>query len=332
MTEEKKPQRISPKSVLQGDIIQFEKHLARDGTPTADTNMGVVVDFIRDKQQQLMGYEIFPLKAHPKDNWLPNDPNNYMIDRPKDLKAIDLDPDKNYRLQYKSHIIPNSGEYLNEDKKGGVQRVGSMNDTTLFASILTHADRLEINLGRFFNGSREAKQLQGTDRKTAVQKIEENQSVEQGRKLSIEQERQDSYDATLVSSKVTNDACDTKKIRKRRSNTQHKNGIIKDISLEDAERKGVLDSKTVSALTTEFDKRRTKPLVTLGQFYELAHDKPKAFSSLAKASGADENELRSTVTEAHAEFLTAMNSAETRSSYNDVNTNFDESHQAMTNE
>lgn len=332
MTEDKKPQRISPKAVLQGDIIQFHKHLARDGTPTADTHIGVVVDFLRDKQQKLMGFEVFPLKALPKEDWQPNDAHHYLIHRQKDLKAIDLDTDHNYRLQYKSYIIPNSGAYLNEDHKGGVQRVASMNDTTLFASILTYADRLEIGLGRFFNGSREAKQLQGKDRQTALQKITESHSVEQGRKLSIERERQDSYDSTVVSSTVKLDSSEPEKIRKRRANTLHNSAVIKDISVTDAALKGVISAETANALTTEFDKRRKKPLITLGQFYELAQDKPKAFKSLAKASGIDEETLRSAVTSAHAQFLTAMNAPHSKSIYDDVHTDYDENHQVIANE
>ncbi len=330
MSSKKDPNRVSHKDIVQGDIIQFESHMERVGTPPANTNIGLVIDFIKDrKTDDIAGFEIFPLKAYSKDQFIQNDNEHYMISKENDIIDIDLDPTQNYRVQFKSHIIPNHGVYLNEDKKGGVVRRGSAHATPLFGFILDRANRSEINLSKFFRGSTEISRLQGGRKETPTQKIIDSQSVEQGKNIHVERERQDSYDSTVISSKVSNTESKTRRTHKKRKGTDHKDGIVKDITIEDAKKIKLINADVAKGLSTEFDKRRTKPLTTLGQFSDLAINNPKALKKLANTINMNPDELKLSITTAHAKFLTDMNNG-SMTAYKNVDTDFDEDHNPIT--
>ncbi len=269
-------ERVSPKDVRTGDVISFQSYIGLPKGKTPETNIGIVMDG-HEKDGKLLGFDVFPLTAHDLDQFIPNDDTHYMIGRRDILNIGDmgLDTEKNYRLNYKGHIVPNSGEFLNADGKGGVTRLGSLTGSSLLGYIIERSMKSENNHGSFFGSSAEMARLKGNTPNTTMIKIQESQSVERGKKLSIERERQDfAGEDTQVITKAVNSNTSCKKIRKKRANTPHGEGKVRDISLNDATKMSLIPEDVATFFSQAHDARR-KPLETLKQVFELSDKNPE---------------------------------------------------------
>ncbi|MGH1376331.1 MAG: hypothetical protein ACRBCK_08285 [Alphaproteobacteria bacterium] len=269
-------ERVSPKDIRTGDVISFQSYLGLPKGKSAETNIGIVMNN-HEKDGNLLGFDVFPLTEHEQDQYVPNDDTHYMIGRRDTLNIGDmgLDTDKNYRLNYKGHIVPNNGEYLNTDGKGGVTRLGSLTGSTLLGYIIERSLKSENNHGAFFGSSAEMTRLKGSAPSMSMVKIQESQSVEQGKSLKIERERQDfsSEDTQTITKAVKSDTS-IKKIRKKRANTPHGEGKIRDISLNDATKISLIPEGVAEFFSQAHDARR-KPLETLKQVFDLSDKNPE---------------------------------------------------------
>lgn len=269
-------ERVSPKDIRIGDVITFRRHLGLPEGKSPKTNTGLVMNH-HEKDGKLLGFDVFPLTEHSQDEFIPNDDTHYMIGR-RDVISINdmgLNSDKNHRLNFKGHIIPNSGEYLNEDCKGGVNRLGSLAGSTLLGYLAERSMRSQGNYGAFFASSVEMARLKGNAPNMTMIRIEETQSVERGKNLQKERERQDfSGDDTITVCKGAKSEIGSEKIRKQRANTPHGEGKIRDISLEDAAKLSLISGGVEKFFSQAHDARR-KPFETLQQVFDIADKNPE---------------------------------------------------------
>lgn len=286
-------ERISPKSVMSGDVIEFYGYMGQPSSEAARKRQGLVVD-IKEKDGKVLGFDVFPLTPYKLDQFVKNDATNYMIGRRdlQDIAAMGLDTQLNYRLAYKGHVVLNAPVHLSNDGKGGVTRHGSIAGSNLLGEILMHAQKSKQNFGAFLGSSAQLAQLKGNVKESYLDKIHENRAVERGKNVHHERERQDRENGAIRVVRVTATASPQEKgIRKVRKNTPHSEGIVHDISLTEAAAKSFLSKAEVKQLSQIFD-GRCKPLETLRDAFQLLEKNPRQFAKLSKGDAALEQRVK----------------------------------------
>ncbi|MGH1402775.1 MAG: hypothetical protein ACRBDL_00880 [Alphaproteobacteria bacterium] len=322
-------ERVSPKSIITGDVISFQSYLGLPEGQKPDTNIGIVID-IHEKDSEIAGFDVFPLTEYELGNFVPNDEKHYMIGRREttNIDYMGLDIEKNYRLSYKGHVVPNRGQYLNEDGKGGITRHGSLSTTPLLGDIIKKAMRSNNNFGAFLGSSAEVARLKGNAAFNPLQHIQETRSVEKGKNLLAEQLRQDieNGDARIIQTKAKN-ITTQKKIIKRRANTPHADGTIRDISLTDATALSLIPQNVADFFSQAHDARR-KPLETLRQVFSLSDQNPDLIQRWQEKADQD-GDMNAAVKDGWYNFMrdVTSNDPSAHEKYEGVETHYSENYE-----
>lgn len=176
--------KISPTSVMYGDVIEFYDCMENSGAPSDEPVLGIVVD-IKDSDNKILGYRVLPLEAEPK-NFYVKEPNFYMIGNRRDVDDMGLNTDRNYKVHYGELFVANNKEHVSapgdKNKSRGVRRLGTLQGTDLFERICRKRNN-DLPL-----------ELHGFSRSSAMERIEDYQMASQGENVHKARARQDSYD------------------------------------------------------------------------------------------------------------------------------------------
>ena len=189
-------QRVSPKSILLGDVIDYHGHVNLPEGETPDADIGIVVD-VRQKDDKILGFDIIPLHSVPLSTYIEQGPDHYLLSRDDkyELEQMGLETrGRKYNAVFDRQIVLNAPTHLSTDGHGGVTRHGSLTGTQLIENILRKEMAFHSNHGGFLSGSKEMQRMGGYG-DNRMSEICESHAVEAGKNIHIELHRQDAQDA-----------------------------------------------------------------------------------------------------------------------------------------
>ena len=186
--------KISPNSVMYGDVIEFYDCLENRGDPSDTPLVGLVVD-IKENKQHVLGLRVLPLEEESRNHYIEKGNNFYLVSNVHDVDDMGLNTDRVYKVLYSELTVANHPEHVGglgcEHK--GVRRHGTLQGTDLFEKIVRHRNNnVPGSLGFKGNGN-------------TIEDIETYQMPEKGKNVYKARARQDRRNSEDDSSAPTLD-------------------------------------------------------------------------------------------------------------------------------
>lgn len=277
---------VSPKKIEPGDVIAYYGHTGQ-AEPNTKPSYGLVHAVIRGPDNNISGFEVFPLTAYALGTHVPNDKYNYMIGRHYEsvIREMGLDPNNNHRIQYDNKIVANDPSHLSNEGKGGVTRSGTMKLSGLFDQIRNHIATIHINHIGLLGLEQDLRHLQGTRAGSSMSAIETYRLGEAGRINALERARQDeaaaAEDAVIIERGFL--PAPTKERQGRRRRNPLGAGLISDISLDDATKAGLITTKAHDFLLEKHGSGKSPG--TLREAFILVTKTPEKFAHTPSPHG-----------------------------------------------
>lgn len=257
---------VSVKQIQDGDVIGFKK--AVNGREHQARQYGVVINIARN-DGAIVGFEVLPIIPHDANQYIANDPKNYMYARGsgalEDMGLDKVNPNKSWRLNYDPCVIKNVAKDLGTNTNGTVTRHGTIARTNTLDSIYHHLQMQKIERAALLGLTPEIRGNQ------TLVRAEEMKQGEHGRKTNNEIDRQNL---------TGQDALDPSAISRTRKGPPRftpakTSGVSKElnISLEDAAKLKLITHKVKKILQT-ITKAQAEPITTLKQAFEIASNNP----------------------------------------------------------